>query len=51
MHMQLNAFRQLLSHGRTAQTVDDGDQFHGHIVNNYRPTLPLNDRRILASFY
>jgi len=45
---QLNAFRQLLSHNKTEAAHDD--EFHGHIINNYRPTQPLNDRRILASF-
>lgn len=45
---QMNAFRQLVSHGRSDK--GHNDEFHGHIVNNYRPTLPLNDRKILASF-
>lgn len=44
---QLNAFRQLVTHGRDDQCRDE---YHGHIVNNFRPTLPLNDRKILASF-
>jgi len=44
--MQLNAFRQLLNHGKDDEAHDDD----GHIVNNYRPTLPIADRKILASF-
>lgn len=45
---QLNAFRQLMSHCKSESSIHD--EFDGHIVNNYRPTLPVNDRRILASF-
>jgi carbonic anhydrase len=46
---QLNAFRQLVAHGKD-EKVHSEDEHHGHIVNNFRPTLPLNDRKILASF-
>lgn len=46
---QLNAFRELVGHGKeeTTHNVTE-DKFH--IVDNFRPTLPLNDRRVLASF-
>jgi carbonic anhydrase len=45
---QLNAFRQLIGHGKKDKAHDD--EFHGHLVNNFRPPLPLNDRKVLASF-
>jgi carbonic anhydrase len=44
---QLAAFRQLLSHSRYDKAEDE---FQGHIINNFRPPLPVNDRKILASF-
>lgn len=46
---QLNAFRELVAHGKDEASHCE-DEFHGHIVNNFRPTLPLNDRKVLASF-
>jgi carbonic anhydrase len=46
---QLAAFRQLVSHSRDEKPTS-GDEFQGRIVNNFRPPLPLYDRKILASF-
>jgi len=46
--LQLNAFRELINHGETQQVHDD--EFHGHIINNYRPPQPLNNRVVIASF-
>lgn len=46
---QLNAFRQLVGHGKTEKTHHE-DEYHGHIINNFRPPLPLNDRKVMASF-
>jgi carbonic anhydrase len=46
---QLNAFRGLISH-KTGEAVPKGDPHGGHIVDNFRPCLPLNDRKILSSF-
>lgn len=47
---QLNAFRQLVGHGRTEKHHRE-DEHHGRIINNFRPPLPLNDRKVLASFH
>lgn len=46
---QLNVFRELVSHSKD-EALHGDDEFHGHIVNNFRPTLPLYDRKVLASF-
>jgi len=48
---QLSAFRQLLSHSKDSAAAAAGsDEFDGRIVNNYRPTMPVNDRLVLGSF-
>lgn len=47
---QLNAFRQLMAHSK-AEAGHCSDEFHGHIVNNFRPLMPLVDRSVLASFH
>jgi len=49
---QLAAFRQLLSRSNdsAAAAAAGSDEFDGRIVNNYRPTMPVNDRLVLASF-
>merc|ERR1711976_577371 len=46
---QLNQFRNLASYakGESAQPSDD---LHGHIIENYRPITPQNDRILKASF-
>jgi len=46
---QLNAFRRLRSY-KQGDLADIQDLNQGHIVDNYRPTLPLYDRKILCSF-
>jgi len=46
---QLSAFRALKALKKDA-TTDPSDSNHGHIVDNFRPTHPLNDRKILSSF-
>lgn len=45
---QLNALRQLVTYGQEDKASDD--EFHGHIVNNFRPIVPLLDRKVLTSF-
>lgn len=44
---QLDAFRRLHSHA-SGQEVED--EFEGKIVDNFRPTARLNDRKVVASF-
>jgi len=46
---QLNALRGLRSH-KKGEAVDENDANQGHIVDNFRPTLPLNDRKVISSF-
>lgn len=44
---QLEAFRRLHSH---AYGYKGAEEFGGKIVDNFRPTVPLNDRKVIASF-
>lgn len=48
---QLEAFRSLISiPHESCETCDTSKALYHHIVNNYRPTMPLNDRTIASSF-
>jgi carbonic anhydrase len=46
---QMKCFRALRSY-KKGGTADQADAHEGHIVDNFRPVLPLNDRKILSSF-
>jgi hypothetical protein len=47
IYLQMAAFRSLKQHieGESME-----NEFHGHIVENYRPPQPLNDRVVRKSF-
>jgi len=46
---QMNAFRELRAYKKGGAASED-DPNQGRLVDNFRPPLPLNDRRILCSF-
>jgi len=46
---QLNALRDLRSY-KKGGAPNENDPNEGRIVDNFRPTLPLNDRKVLSSF-